>query len=82
MAGFSTMTASPPNWAPATSEINGDGYGRFLSFLAETGELDLSVSPAERITRPRVETYIGHLRERNHSSTVAARIHSSSRQPG
>jgi len=62
------------NWAPDTSKIIAGGYGRFLSFLAETGELDSSASPAERITRPRVETYIEHLRKRNHSSTVAARI--------
>src|SRR5580700_1923902 len=62
------------DWAPATSSIIAGGYGRFLSFLAGVSELDPSGSPAERITRPRVEAYVAHLRERNHSSTVAARI--------
>jgi hypothetical protein len=62
------------SWAPATSVIIASGYGRFLSFLAGTGNLDPTAFPAERITRPRVEAYVPHLRERNHSSTVAARI--------
>jgi site-specific recombinase XerD len=32
------------------------------------------VSPEARVTRPRIESYVADLRERNHSSTVAARI--------
>ena len=62
------------SWAEATSSIIAGGYGRFLSFLAETGDLDLLESPAARITRARVEAYVAQLRERNHSSTTAARI--------
>jgi site-specific recombinase XerD len=62
------------DWAPATSSIIAGGYGRFLSFLTETGGLDPSQSPETRITRPLVEAYVMHLRERNHSSTVAARV--------
>ena len=58
----------------STSKIIAGGYGRFLSFLAEVEDLNASETPAERINRPRVETYIAHLRERNHSSTVSARI--------
>ena len=59
------------SWAPATSAIIAGGYGRFLSFLAETGELAPHEFPATRISRARVEAYIAELRERNHSSTVA-----------
>jgi len=62
------------HWAPATSQITLGGYGRFLSFLVETGDLDQTEAPAQRITRPRVEAYIAHLRQQNHASTVAARI--------
>ena len=62
------------DWAPATSSLIASGYGRFLTFLSETGDLDSSGSPAERITRPWVEAYVAYLREQNHSSTVAARI--------
>ena len=61
-------------WAPDTSKIIAGGYGRFLSFLSGIGDLNAPETPAERISRPRVETYVVHLRERNHSSTVAARI--------
>lgn len=59
---------------PATSGLIAAGYGRFLSYLAETEGLDPTVSPRDRITRPRVGAYVDHLRERNHSSTVAGRV--------
>jgi integrase len=62
------------NWASATSSIIAGGYGRFLTFLAEIGDLGLYETPATRITPSRVGNYIAHLRERNHSSTVAARV--------
>jgi len=61
-------------WAPATDTIIASGYGRFLSYLVETEGLDLTASPWDRITRPRAEAYVAHLRERNHSSTIAGRI--------
>src|SRR5438874_7318650 len=61
-------------WSPDTSMIIASGYGRFLSFLSGIGDLHAFETPAERITRSRVEAYARHLRERNHSSTVAARI--------
>jgi site-specific recombinase XerD len=62
------------SWAVATSDIIARGYGAYLTFLTETGDLDPAASPAERVTRPRIEAYVAYLRERNHSSTVAARI--------
>jgi integrase/recombinase XerD len=62
------------HWAPATSQIVAGGYGRFLSFLVEIGDLDQSEASAQRIRRPRVEAYVAHLRQQNHTSTVAARI--------
>jgi integrase/recombinase XerD len=60
------------SWAPATSSIIARGYGSFLSFLAQAGDLDPDQSLATRISRARVEAYVAELRERNHSSTVAA----------
>ena len=62
------------SWAPATSDLIARGYGSFLAFLAQTSDLDPTESPADRLTRPRVESYIAYLRGRNHSSTIAARI--------
>src|SRR5262249_51701626 len=62
------------NWRPVTSTIIAGGYGRFLSFLIEIGDLDPSETPATRVTRPRVEAYVAYLRPLNHSSTVAGRV--------
>jgi integrase/recombinase XerD len=62
------------SWAPLTSGLIASGYGRLLSFLVETGELDAAASPEMRVNRALIEAYVVHLRERNHSSTVAARI--------
>jgi hypothetical protein len=62
------------SWAPATSDIIARGYGTYLAFLARTNDLDRTESPADRVTRPRIESYVAYLRERNHSSTIAARI--------
>jgi integrase/recombinase XerD len=61
-------------WASATSSIIAGGYGRFLSFLSEIGDLDASETPTARTNRLRVEAYVTHLRARNHASTVSARI--------
>jgi hypothetical protein len=61
-------------WAPDTSKLIADGYGRYLSFLAETGDLDQTAPPEKRVTRARIEAYVVHLQGRNHSSTVAARL--------
>ena len=63
------------SWAVATTDIIGRGYGTFLAFLARTADLDPTASPADRLTRPRIEAYVTYLRERNHaSSTIAGRI--------
>src|SRR5215472_16956474 len=62
------------SWAPATSDIIARGYGSFLAFLAQDNDLDPAASPADRLTRPRIQSYIDYLREQNHSSTIAARI--------
>ena len=62
------------SWAPATSDIIARGYGTYLAFLAKTNDLERTESPADRVTRPRIESYVAYLRECNHSSTIAARI--------
>ncbi len=62
------------SWAPVTTGLIAAGYGRFLSYLAESEGLDPRAFPRDRITRPRVEAYVAHLREHNHSSTIAGRV--------
>jgi hypothetical protein len=72
--GLFDEDGSTASWAPATSDIIARGYGSFLAFLSRADDLDPTTSPAERVTRARIEAYLAYLRECNHSSTVAARI--------
>lgn len=52
------------------------GYGRWLTFLAEQGWLDVSCPPADRITSERVKAYVGRLVGLGNASlTVLNRIH-------
>jgi integrase/recombinase XerD len=61
-------------WAAATSSMIARGYGRFLSYVAASEDLESFASPKERVSRARVEAYIAHLRKYNCSNTVAARM--------
>ena len=57
------------SWAPATSDIIARGYGSFLAFLAQDNDLDPAEPPADRLTCPRIQSYITYLREHDHSSS-------------
>ena len=51
------------------------GYGRWLTWLAATGQLDAAVPPDERITRDRVMAYTAHLADiGNSSQTIMCRL--------
>jgi integrase len=56
---FERSTAG--SWKPATCHKNRRGYGRWLTFLRNSGE-DLLVSLADRVTRERVAAYLAELR--------------------
>jgi site-specific recombinase XerD len=62
------------HWSAATRGIIVKGYGRWIAWLGDTGQLDPAALPATRVTPERVAEYVGNLRERNASSTVAARV--------
>lgn len=63
------------DYAPASLSKLAKGYGRWLTWLEETGELELDVAPADRITMARVQRYARHLAELgNKSSTLANRL--------
>ncbi len=51
------------DWAEPTLKKVVGAYGRWLGFLAENGELDPAVHPAERVIAPRVRGYLARLRE-------------------
>ncbi len=57
---FERSTAA--SWRPATCHKNRRGYGRWLTFLKNSGE-DLLVSLADRVTRERVAAYLAELRD-------------------
>ena len=50
-------------WAEPTLRKIVGAYGRWLGFLAETGELDPDIHPADRVIAPRVRGYLALLRE-------------------
>jgi len=56
---FERSTAA--SWKPATCHKNRRGYGRWLTFLRDSGE-DLSVPLADRVARERVAAYLAELR--------------------
>jgi len=63
------------DWSTATRRIIIKGYGRWLAWLSEIGQLNCAAPPAARVSPERIVAYVAHLRENNASSTVAARVH-------
>ena len=61
-------------WAGLTRQTNEKRYARWLLWLAQMGELDPYMRPADRITRERVGRYLAELRSRNSPITVANTI--------
>jgi site-specific recombinase XerD len=51
-----------------------EGYGRWISWLAENGALDPHSSPGERVEPDRVRAYVDALRAINAPATVLSRI--------
>lgn len=51
------------HWAEATREKYRKGYGRWLTFLITTSQLDQGTLPAARVTPDRVVAYMGKLRD-------------------
>jgi hypothetical protein len=49
-------------WSAATRRKTARGYGRFLCWLVERHELDMTADPAARITRERLTSYLDELR--------------------
>ncbi len=60
------------HWAAATRKSNAAHYGRWLTWLSATGQLDPDLHPADRLTEDRVAAYGRHLMERVAPRTVAS----------
>jgi integrase/recombinase XerD len=62
------------HWSVATRRKTAGGYGRFLFWLKERNELDVTGDPASRITRERLTAYLDDLRRTNRGHTIQCRI--------
>jgi integrase/recombinase XerD len=62
------------HWSQATREKYRKGYGRWLTYLIITHQLDPDEDPTERITPSRISTYMDDLHETISSWTVWGRI--------
>jgi hypothetical protein len=61
-------------WSLATKRKTAAGYGRYLCWLGERGELDETADPTARITRERLAAYLDELRRTNRGHTIQTRI--------
>ena len=61
-------------WSPATRRKTALGYGRFLFFLLQRGDLDVLAGPTNRITHERLAAYLAELQRTNRGHTIQNRI--------
>lgn len=61
-------------WAAATQGLVANGYGRWLTWLIMTSNLDPLVPPSSRVTPQRLRAYATDLQATVGSFTVAARV--------
>jgi len=66
--------APASRWAVATTTGALAGYGRWLTWLDQTGQLDLAAPPAGQVTPKRVGAFITALQALNAPNTVLHRI--------
>ena len=64
------------HWRPATRGLVVQCYGYWLAFLKERGELDISLSPAERLDRTVMKDFVVAMQSRLRTATVTIRVDS------
>lgn len=62
------------HWRPGTVHKYRRGYGRWLTFLQFSGQVDLTGHPGDRVTRDRVRAYVSELQATVGPGTVLGRI--------
>ena len=72
---FEPSSGYAHRWKASTrKEIEG-GYGRWLHWLAQTGQLDRASAPGQRVTHERTHAYLRTLRDAgNADNTIAGRL--------
>ncbi len=58
-------------WSPVTQRLTEEGYGRYLGWLKERGELDPQAQPIDRIDEARVAAFVEDYSAGRAPSTVA-----------
>ena len=72
---FDSTVGLAAGWARATQDVVAAGYGRWLNWLAQRGELDGIGTPGERATRGRLQAYLESLQAQNLAElSIAGRI--------
>jgi len=61
-------------WAPVSCRLIENGYGRWITWLDERGELDPLATPEARITKERLKAYAADLSARTSAYSVASRV--------
>ena len=63
------------HWSLASRRKTSNGYGRFLGWLDNIGNLDPACAcPTERVTQQQAAAYVDHLLARNRGYTVLCRV--------
>ena len=62
------------NWSASTRTMNVNGYGRYLNWLAQQGQLDPTSKPSARVTRELAGAFKDHLTAVNAPLSVQTRI--------
>jgi integrase/recombinase XerD len=61
-------------WAPTSCRKIESGYGRWLTWLAERGQLDPALPPGARVNRDNVAAYVADLGVVNRGYTIQGRV--------
>ncbi len=62
------------HWRPKTARQAEKGYGLWLGYLARTGHPESDTLPATRASKENLRGYVGELKDRVSSVTVASRV--------
>ena len=73
-AGFLEPGGVAAGWAEGGRRMVSEGYGRWLTWLARTEQLDAASSAASRVTREQVAAYADSLTARCAPMTIPARL--------
>jgi hypothetical protein len=69
-----TVPGGAVKWSAATQKTTLDGWGRYLGYLDNSGELDVLEGPSQRLTPQRCTDFITSLRDRLSPNSVDSAV--------